>query len=286
MKITRYGNTETHLLFINYLIKYENLHPNLKKQLTQTFMTFVNYLYSDSGYYDKKVEGNVFNFDMTALTPNFWNYIKELEVSCGDCDEFLYYGSDGINSIIEQCKSRFKLKYNVGSMRTLNGTRLNDRIAKIYDYIRDKRVLVVSSFGGLTKQQYDNGNIYKIYPNFPKIKSLDYINFPYCFNNNGPHENYFETCDVMYNKIKEKETSFDVILMSCAAFGHILTHKCHSELKKDIVYLGGSIQEMFGIASKREKEAGFIKTNEYWITQIPDEYIPKNCVPPEGGCFW
>ena len=249
-------------------------------------MTFVNYLYSDSGYYDKKVEGNVFNFDMTALTPNFWNYIKELEVSCGDCDEFLYYGSDGINSIIEQCKSRFKLKYNVGSMRTLNGTRLNDRIAKIYDYIRDKRVLVVSSFGGLTKQQYDNGNIYKIYPNFLKIKSLDYINFPYCFNNNGPHENYFETCDVMYNKIKEKETSFDVILMSGAAFGHILTHKCHSELKKDIVYLGGSIQEMFRIASKREKEAGFIKTNEYWITQISDEYIPKNCVPPEGGCFW
>ena len=276
------------MLFINYLIKYENenLHPNLKKQLTQTFMTFVNYLYSDSGYYDKKVEGNVFNFDMTALTPNFWNYIKELEVSCGDCDEFLYYGSEGINSIIEQCKSRFKLKYNVGSMRTLNGTRLNDRIDKIYDYIRDKRVLVVSSFGGLTKQQYDNGNIYKIYPNFPKIKSLDYINFPYCFNNNGPHENYFETCDVMYNKIKEKEDSFDVILMSCAAFGHILTHKCHSELQKDIVYLGGSIQEMFGIASKREKEAGFIKTNEYWITQIPDEYIPKNCVPPEGGCFW
>jgi hypothetical protein len=286
MKITRYGNTETHLLFINYLIKYENVDPNLKKQLSQTFMTFVNYLYSDSGYYDKKVKGNVFNFDMTALTPNFWNYIKELEVSCGDCDEFLYYGSDGINSLIEQCKSGFKLKYNVGSMRTLNGTRLNDRIAKIYDYIRDKRVLVVSSFGGLTKQQYDNGNIYKIYPNFPKIISLDYIDFPYCFNNNGPHENYFETCSVMYNKIKEKEDSFDVILMSCAAFGHILTHKCHSELKKDIVYLGGSIQEMFGIASKREKEAGFIKTNEYWITHIPDEYIPKNCVPPEGGCFW
>jgi hypothetical protein len=286
MKITRYGNTETHLLFINYLIKYENLHPDLKKQLTQTFMTFVNYLYSDSGYYDKKVEGNVFNFNMTALTPNFWNYIKELEVSCGDCDEFLYYGSQGINSIMEQCKSRFKEKYNVGSMRTLNGTRLNDRISKIYDYIRDKRVLVVSSFGGLTKQQYDNENIYKIYPDFPKIKSLDYIDFPYCFNNTGPHENYFETCNFMYNKIKEKEDSFDVILMSCAAYGHILTHKCHSELKKDVVYLGGSIQEMFGIASKREKEAGFIKINKYWITQIPDEYIPKNCVPPEGGCFW
>ena len=63
----------------------------------------------------------------------------------------------------------------------------------------------------------------------------------------------------MYNKIKEKETSFDVILMSGAAFGHILTHKCHSELKKDIVYLGGSIQEMFGIASKREKRQDLLR---------------------------
>ena len=57
----------------------------------------------------------------------------------------------------------------------------------------------------------------------------------------------------MYNKIKEKEDSFDVILMSCAAFGHILTHKCHSELKKDIVYLAGSIQEMFGNSFKTRK---------------------------------
>ena len=43
---------------------------------------------------------------------------------------------------------------------------------------------------------------------------------------------------------------------------------------------------MFGISSKREREAGFIKENEYWIREIPDEYVPKNCVPPEGGCFW
>ena len=66
-------------------------------------------------------------------------------------------------------------------MRCLNDTRFNDRVDKIYDFIRYKRVLVVSSFGGLTKQQYDNKNVYKIYPNFPPIKSLDYINFPYCF---------------------------------------------------------------------------------------------------------
>ena len=47
MKITRYGNTETHLLFINYLFKYENIPDNLKEQLQKIFMTFVNYHYTD-----------------------------------------------------------------------------------------------------------------------------------------------------------------------------------------------------------------------------------------------
>lgn len=286
MKITRYGNTETHLLFINYLLNNEKISEDIRKNLIKTFMTFVNYHFTWSGYYDKTVKGDVFNFNINALNDNFWKYMKELEVSCGGCEEFLYYGSDNINNLIKQYEKKFKTKYNIGLMRTLNGTRFNDRVDKIYDYIRDRRVLVVSSFGGLTKQQYDNGNVYKIYPKFPKIKTLDYINFPYCFNNNGPHQNYFETCDFMYNKIKEKQDMFDIVLLSCAAYGHILTHKVHAELKKDSIYVGANIQEMFGISSKREREAGFIKENEYWIRKIPDEYIPKDCVPPEGGCFW
>ena len=56
----------------------------------------------------------------------------------------------------------------------------------------------------------------------------------------------------------EKKDEFDVILMSCAAFGHILTHKCDTELNKDIVYLGGSIQEMFGIWFKISYFQGLI----------------------------
>ena len=91
------------------------------------------------------------------------------------------------------------------------------------------------------------------------IKSLDYINFPYCFNNNGPHQNYFETCDFMFNLIKENKDNFDIVLLSCAAYGHILTHKVHSELKKDSIYVGANIQEMFGISSKRERKLDLLK---------------------------
>ena len=284
MKIVRFGNTETHLLLCYYLLTYENLPDHIKPQLQKAFMSFTNYLYSDSGYYDKKVQGNVFNFNESAYTSNYWKYIAELETSCGGCKEFQVYGSPGIHNILNQCMDRFKAKYNIGIMKNLNGTNIKDRIDFIYDQMKDKKVLVVSSFGGLAQQQYDCGNVYKIYPKFPKLKSLEYINFPYSINNNGPHENYFETSDHMWNKIKEKD--FDIALLSCAAYGHILTHKIHSELKKDVIYVGGNIQEIFGIASKREKEAGHIKPNEYWITTIPDEYIPKNCVLPEGGCFW
>lgn len=284
MKIVRFGNTETHLLICYYLLKYENLPEHITSKLTKLFDMFTNYLYSDSGYYDKKVPGNVFNFNKSAYTSNYFKYISELETACGGCEEFQVYGSEIIHNILNQYIDKFKIKYNIGTMKNLNGTLISDRIDYIYKCIKDKKLLVVSSFGGLAQKQYDCGNIYKIYPKFPKLKSLEHINFPYCFNNNGPHENYFETSNYMWEKIKEKD--FDIALLSCAAFGHILTHKIHSELKKDAIYVGGNIQEIFGIASKREKEAGNIKPNEYWITTIPDEYIPKNCVLPEGGCFW
>ena len=71
MKITRYGNTETHLLFINYLLNYENLPHHLKPQLSKMFMTFVNYHYTWSGYYDKSVSGKVFEFNESSLNENF-----------------------------------------------------------------------------------------------------------------------------------------------------------------------------------------------------------------------
>lgn len=291
MKIVRFGNTESHLLLSMYIMRHPEMPLHIKEQFKKVFHSFTNYLYSDSGYYDKDVKGNHFNFDESAYTKKYFNYIKELEISVGDCESTQFYFSDSIINFLNNKLSNgktiqedFSSKYNITNFKILNGTRFNDRVESIYNYIRDKKVLVVTSFDGLVQQQYDSKNVYKIYPSFPELESLQTLKFPYCFNNNGPHQNYFETSEYMFNKIKEID--FDIAILSCAAYGHILTHKIHSELNKDVVYIGGNIQEMFGILSKREKEAGFIKSNEYWITEIPDEYIPKNCILPEDGCFW
>ena len=66
----------------------------------------------------------------------------------------------------------------------------------------------------------------------------------------------------------------------------MLCHKIESELGKDAIYVGGSIQTLFGIISSREKEHGKIKYNEYWITDIPIEYRPANYKLIENGCYW
>jgi hypothetical protein len=150
--------------------------------------------------------------------------------------------------------------------------------------MRDKKVLVISSFAGLIKQQYECGNVYKIYDNFPNITGIEVFQFPYCFFNNGPHNNYFETLDAVYEEIKKID--FDIALLGCGAYGHMLCNLIDGELKKDAVYVGGNIQTMFGILNNREKIHTKYETNEYWITEIPEEYRPPNYNMIENGCYW
>ena len=51
----RLGFTESALLFIYYLNKIHNIKIINKR--------FINWLYSTSGFYDKKIKGDYFNFD-------------------------------------------------------------------------------------------------------------------------------------------------------------------------------------------------------------------------------
>jgi hypothetical protein len=69
----------------------------------------------------------------------------------------------------------------------------------------------------------------------------------------------------------------------------MLTHKIHSELNKDAIYIGGPVTNLFGILSSRELKHGMgkdVKLNEYWITSIPESFRPKNYKNIEDGCYW
>ena len=181
-------------------------------------------------------------------------------------------------------KNDFIKKYNINNFTILNGTEFQDRIDDIFKMMNNKKVLVISSFDGLVRKQFESGNLYRIYKNYPNIIKLETIKFPYCFHNNGPHENYFETLEIIFNEIKNID--FDIAILGCGAYGHMLCHKIDTELNKDAIYVGGSIQTLFGIISSREKEHGKIKYDENWISEIPDEYKPVNHKLIENGCYW
>lgn len=285
MKIVRLGSTETSLLLLTFISKNYNLDAETKTHISKVIMSCVNWLYSTSGYYDKKVEGNYFNFTVTALTKNYFNFLKHLELSIGNCETTQFFVHEGfVMNLLHRFKNDFIEKYNINNLQILNGTEFQDRIDNIFSLMNNKKVLVISSFDGLIKTQFESGNIYKIYNNFPNIIKLETIKFPYCFHNNGPHENYFETLEYIFNEISAID--FDIAILGCGAYGHMLCHKIDSDLKKDAIYVGGSIQTLFGIISSREKEHGKIKYDKNWISEIPDEYKPMNYKSIENGCYW
>lgn len=286
MKIVRLGMTETSILFLTFISRNFKLDPEIKTGISQTIKNLLNWLYSTSGYYDKAVTGNNFDFDVTAMTLNYFKFIKHLEASIANCEITQFYVHGGfVTHLLNQFKDEFIEKYKIRNFTILNDIPFKERIPDIFRRIAKRRVLVISAFDGLIRQQVESGNIKKIYPKFPKIVELKTLKFPYCFHNNGPHTNYFETLDAFFAEIKTVG-EFDIALLSCGAYGHMLCHKIDAELKKDAIYVGGSIQELFGIISKREKDRGEIEYNEHWITEIPESYRPADYKSIENGCYW
>jgi len=287
MKIVRLGMTETELLFLTYVIRYQSafIHSDIKKHISKFIMSMVNWLYTTSGYYDKSVKGTSFNFDVTALNQNYLKYLDHLAISVADCEQTQIYVHDGLPmSLFENFKDGFTHHFGIKNLVLMNGTKFYDRIDSIFDKMNGKKVLAISSFDGLIQLQYTSGNVQKIYEKFPLLAGLSTVKFPYCFLNNGPHENYFETLDAVFEEIKKED--FDIALLGCGAYGHMLCHRIHAELGKDAIYIGGSIQTIFGILSKREKDCSNLPVNEYWITEIPEEYRPANYKQIENGCYW
>jgi hypothetical protein len=286
MKIVRLGMTEGGLLLLIFVSKYCAPDAITNQMISRSIMSLMNWLYTTSGYYDKTVKGSHFNFDATALNKRFFEFIRHLELAVANCDTTQFIFHHGfIMGLYERYKQQFIDHFKIRNFVLLNETHFSARIPSIFSCMEGKKVLVISSFSGLIQKQWDSGNVVKAYEgSFPNIRGLSGVVAPYCFQNNGPHANYFETLDSLFEEIKKHD--FDIALLGCGSYGHMLTHKIHSELGKDAIYVGGTITNLFGILSTRERIHSKIKTNEFWVTEIPDEYKPANYKSIEDGCYW
>lgn len=286
MKFCRVGYSEGSLLFIYWITNLSNLEldNDIIIDLKKWHIILLNWLHSTSGFYNKKINAsyfdvNVDNYDYEIFNEYFstlyksLSYADGLEINLHDfIDKTLSYKQQFIDSF----KSK---KYNILQQNLM------------YSLMKDKKVLIISPFGKLIKEQHDSQNVKKIYTNYPEIENMIYYTSPYTFFNNGPDNNILETCKKVYEDIEKIKDDFDIAIISFGAYSNLLGQYIDNNLKKDIFISGGNVSIWFGILNNRIKQYN-IKNNiiynniEYYITEIPEEYKPIDYMKIENGCYW
>lgn len=151
--------------------------------------------------------------------------------------------------------------------------------------LRDKRVLVIHPYAELIQKQYRKRR--KLFKSKSILPDMDLITYPAVQSMGGSKfPTWFDALGKMKKDICQIE--FDIALLGCGAYGMPLGAFIKSDLKKQAIHLGGSLQLLFGIKGKCwEDEFGYDKLlyNDYWVRPTED-LRPKNYKEAEGGCYW
>ena len=161
-------------------------------------------------------------------------------------------------------------------------------------YLKDKKVLIVSSFVDTFKKQLERG--FKFFgindDRYIWDKDQEFV-FYKCYNtlyNNNIHKNWFETFKIMCNDIKK--LNFDIALLSCGGYGLPLCNYINDKLGKTSIYIGGALQLYFGVYGNRwinDKHpivTRLIKEEGNLWVRPDDNEKPTNYNKVEGGCYW
>jgi len=286
IKILRIGMTESTLLFIYWCEKDKKM--NFREMKEEMKDAMIRWFYTTSGYYDKSIKGNYFNAEHGNSDPEIYiKYFDKLLEFFINADYLclLFHIFNNEEKIIHENKNIIQLKEEF--KKYINNNILKSIPAEIiYDFIKEKNILIISPFSPLVKQQIDTGNCKKIYNNFPNIKNVFVYRHMYTFFNDGPNQNIFQTCDKIFNDIIQLINTdlYDSVIISCGAYSNLYADKFFN-LKKNVCTIGGELHDYFGIMNNRNRNS--ITTNqEYWINYIPDEYKPEGYMKIEDGCYW
>ena len=178
MNKLRLGFSETSLLFFYYLDTLNIDNTNYKNDQS----SIINWLYSTSGFYDKKITGSYFDFDSDQVkkSDTYKLYFNELLVFVKECPINIELCFIKIDDSLLIYKEKFLEYINYNNKNS--GT-------NIFEFMNNKNILVINNFGSLIKKQFDSGNMKMIHNDFSdNIKSIQYFNNGYTFLNNGPDD--------------------------------------------------------------------------------------------------
>lgn len=147
-----------------------------------------------------------------------------------------------------------------------------------------KKVLVINPFDESIRQQYKKRELLfqnkKILPEFElhTLKSVMVLT-----PEDNPYGSVIDVIDYMYEEAMKID--FEVALLGCGPVGMPLAERLRKQ-GKQVIYLGGVLQVLFGIKGKRwdcqEKYTALY--NEHWI--YPVEEPPKGAEKLDSGCYW
>jgi hypothetical protein len=266
MKIMRLGYSEG-TLFLNWFCEKNGLTFG-------KFYGIINCLFSTSGYYDKKITTDNILYNLTQdkcenvyHSEVFEKYMTLIYEGIQNCD------------LLEICCH--PLPFDAPNLNV--GEWLN--IAKLHSLLENKKVLIMSCYASLMVEQVILGHCHKIYSSFPKNCTFIPYDTIYTFFNGGPDNDILETFERYKKDLQNFE--FDLAIVSCGAYTHILVPFIADVLKKDaITSFATIIADAFGIITQRSLMQGNIpQLHPYWVT-VPDKYKPKGYEKLELGAYW
>jgi len=207
------------------------------------------------------------NSDYLAVFPSLWPYFSEMQ------NYFLNKYS--IQSLHNRSIEPF---YNI----------LENEIPWTHSLI-GKKVLIINPFIDSMKKQLSNKfQMFKDKKLFLDGQEFIFYKTFMSLANNRPHKNWYETYEIMRDDIQKLD--FDIALLGCGGYGLPLANFIYEKMNKSAIYIGGSLQLLFGIMGKRWEDIDMWKKimNESQIKFIRpsgDEII-KNKNMIEDACYW
>ena len=209
-------------------------------------------------------------------------WVNEFEQDLKDADIFAAYGQRAI-------EENYLIDAYAEHPRKIWMSQIESHYEQEKPWLKElegKKVLVISPFTKLMRQQYERKDLiwgkWNILPDMDMkyLKAVWYMNKE----ENDGFENWFDALN--YMKMESRKIDFDIALIGCGPFSSFLAADFKRRGKQAIQY-GGALQLLFGIRGERwDKNPQYQKYyNEYW-TRPGESEKPKNIKYLDDGCYW
>lgn len=218
-------------------------------------------------------------------------YSKQYLDAFENCELFCGWEMNGI------CYPHIKDSHDYIKMRFASKKMVWSYALDVFHYVhsnpwtnalKGKRILIVSPFEESILQQIPLRK--KLFDGVDLFPDCTFVTIkpPITQGNETSREFHEELVD-FYVRLDKLKDLYDIALLSCGGYGNIICNHIFTVHNKSAIYMGGTLQMIFGILGRRwlleRPDIVRLYMNEHW-TRTKDTEKPKGHENIEGGCYW